>query len=171
MMLFAICAIREVSRSRAVYRGEQYDPDLNLYYLRARYYNPLTGRFLSRDPLNGYINDPATLHKYLYAGGDPVNIMDPTGRGMFDTSQLWFKIVTTVVITAQIWVPVLSEVLECEAEAVAHSPTQRPVFRPFSGKPCTEKIEPPHDDWPEGMPPDNPGPARWPGVGDTGEAP
>jgi hypothetical protein len=24
-------------------RGEQYDPDLSLYYLRARYYNPLTG--------------------------------------------------------------------------------------------------------------------------------
>jgi uncharacterized protein RhaS with RHS repeats len=32
------------------YRGEQYDSDLGLYYLRARYYNPLTGRFLSRDP-------------------------------------------------------------------------------------------------------------------------
>jgi uncharacterized protein RhaS with RHS repeats len=32
------------------YRGEQYDSDLSLYYLRARYYNPATGRFLSRDP-------------------------------------------------------------------------------------------------------------------------
>ena len=31
-------------------RGEQYDSDLGLYYLRARYYNPATGRFLSRDP-------------------------------------------------------------------------------------------------------------------------
>ena len=30
-----------------LYRGEQYDPDLGLYYLRARYYNPSTGRFLS----------------------------------------------------------------------------------------------------------------------------
>ena len=42
--------------SRAAFRrtgnrcGEQYDPDLGLYYLRARYYNPNTGRFLSRDP-------------------------------------------------------------------------------------------------------------------------
>jgi RHS repeat-associated protein len=33
-----------------LYRGEQYDSDLGLYYLRARYYNPSTGRFLSRDP-------------------------------------------------------------------------------------------------------------------------
>ena len=36
-----------------LYRGEQYDSDLGLYYLRARYYNPATGRFLSRDPLEG----------------------------------------------------------------------------------------------------------------------
>ena len=69
-----------------LYRGEQYDPDLGLYYLRARYYNPQTGRFLSRDPEDGNPNDPASLHKYLYAGGDPVNAMDPTGRDLFDTA-------------------------------------------------------------------------------------
>jgi RHS repeat-associated protein len=34
-----------------LYRGEQYDPDLGLYYLRARYYNPVTGRFLNVDPM------------------------------------------------------------------------------------------------------------------------
>ncbi len=34
-----------------LYRGEQYDPDLGLYYLRARYYNPLTGRFM--EPRSG----------------------------------------------------------------------------------------------------------------------
>jgi RHS repeat-associated protein len=63
-----------------LYRGEQFDSDLDLYYLRARYYNPSTGRFLSRDPEDGYTNDPASLHKYLYANGDPVNLADPTGR-------------------------------------------------------------------------------------------
>ena len=63
-----------------LYRGEQYDPDLGPYYLRARYYNPLTGRFLSRDPEDGKPIDPKTLHKYLYAGGDPVNRIDPRGR-------------------------------------------------------------------------------------------
>jgi len=63
-----------------LYRAEQYDPDLGLYYLRARYYNPATGRFISRDPLDGYIDEPATLHKYLYTGGDPVNWIDPSGR-------------------------------------------------------------------------------------------
>jgi RHS repeat-associated protein len=63
-----------------LYRSEQWDPDLGLYYLRARYMNPLTGRFLSKDPENGQITDPKSLHKYLYAGGDPVNTRDPTGR-------------------------------------------------------------------------------------------
>ena len=63
-----------------LYRGEQFDADLGLYYLRARYYNPFTGRFMSRDPEDGKPCDPKTLHKYLYAGGDPVNGIDPRGR-------------------------------------------------------------------------------------------
>jgi RHS repeat-associated protein len=63
-----------------LYRGEQYDSDLGLYYLRARYYNPATGRFLSRDPEDGWAEEPATQHKYLYASGDPANRVDPSGR-------------------------------------------------------------------------------------------
>jgi RHS repeat-associated protein len=58
-----------------LYRGEQYDPDLSLYYLRARYYNPVTGRFLSVDPEAG-----EGQRRYEYAGADPVNGMDPTGN-------------------------------------------------------------------------------------------
>jgi RHS repeat-associated protein len=46
----------------------------------ARFYNPATGRFLSRDPEDGISTDPQSLHKYLYAGGDPVNRLDPSGR-------------------------------------------------------------------------------------------
>jgi RHS repeat-associated protein len=52
-------------------------------YYSARYYNPATGRFLSRDPEDGQPIDPKTLHKYLYAGGDPVNALDPMGREDF----------------------------------------------------------------------------------------
>ncbi len=69
-----------------LYRGEQFDPDLGLYYLRARYYNPITGRFMGRDPEDGDYSDPATLHKYVYAGGDPVNLADPTGRAQAATT-------------------------------------------------------------------------------------
>ena len=63
-----------------LYRGEQFDTDLGLYYLRARQYNPATGRFMSRDPEDGDPDEPASLHKYLYADGEPVNLADPTGR-------------------------------------------------------------------------------------------
>jgi RHS repeat-associated protein len=98
MTLSATCATGEISPSPSYYRAEQYDADLGLYYLRARYYNPLTGRFLSRDPSPDDSDDdddedadftdadgndltiPATLHKYLYTGGDPVSFIDPDGR-------------------------------------------------------------------------------------------
>lgn len=43
------------------YSAEQYDPDLGLYYLRARYYDTMTGRFLSRDPEDGDVSDPKSL--------------------------------------------------------------------------------------------------------------
>jgi len=84
MTTAAICATREFAWSPSLYRGEQYDSDLGLYYLRARYYNPTTGRFMSRDPENGNGLDPKSLHKYLYANGDPVNGLDPTGRGAYE---------------------------------------------------------------------------------------
>jgi RHS repeat-associated protein len=66
-----------------LYRGEQWDPDLSVYYLRHRYYNPLTDRFLSRDPKAGHIGIPRMLHKYLYASGDGVNRVDPRGTEDF----------------------------------------------------------------------------------------
>jgi len=78
------------------YRGEQWDSDLGLYYLRARYYNPITGRFMGRDPEDGKHADPKTLHKYLYAGGDPVNGFDPTGRDEEDYSSISFQRVKAV---------------------------------------------------------------------------
>jgi RHS repeat-associated protein len=85
MTTAAICASREFTWSPSFYRGEQFDSDLGLYYLRARYYNAGTGRFMSRDPEDGEAHDPKTLHKYLYANGDPVNRIDPRGReGLVD---------------------------------------------------------------------------------------
>ena len=48
--------------SNYLYRGEQYDSDLGLYYLRARYYNPLTGRFLSRDPKDFRVPDRGSVN-------------------------------------------------------------------------------------------------------------
>jgi RHS repeat-associated protein len=62
-----------------LYTGEQYTPGIDSYYLRARYYQPATGRFLTADPFTGFIEDPHTLHKYHYTGNNPVNRIDPSG--------------------------------------------------------------------------------------------
>lgn len=63
-----------------LFTGEQYDLDLGLYYLRARYHNPDTGRFWTQDSFEGFSSDPTSLHKYTYCGNNPVNAFDPSGR-------------------------------------------------------------------------------------------
>jgi len=62
-----------------LYAGERFDPDLGLYHLRARAYDTDRGRFTSVDPFPGYVDEPMSLHKYLYANADPVNFIDPLG--------------------------------------------------------------------------------------------
>ncbi|MEJ2742644.1 MAG: RHS repeat-associated core domain-containing protein [Gammaproteobacteria bacterium] len=63
-----------------LFTGEQFDQDLDQYYLRARYYNQATGRFTQQDTWMGVDSDPITLNKYVYANADPVNWTDPTGN-------------------------------------------------------------------------------------------
>jgi RHS repeat-associated protein len=74
-----------------LYSGERFDSSLNLYHLRARYYNMLTGRFETKDPGKescctlrasqvGNIFDPGSLHKYVYTQNNPVNRIDPSGK-------------------------------------------------------------------------------------------
>jgi RHS repeat-associated protein len=70
-----------------LFAGEQFDPDLNLYYNRARYLNTSTGRFWSMDTHEGDDEDPTTLHKYLYTGADPVDLTDRSGND-FDLGSL-----------------------------------------------------------------------------------
>ena len=61
------------------YCGEQFDETTGLYYLRARYMDTSTGRFISQDSYAGSISDPVSLHKYLYANANPVTYTDPSG--------------------------------------------------------------------------------------------
>jgi RHS repeat-associated protein len=66
--------------SSHLFTGEQWDADLGMYFLRARYLNPDTGRFHTRDTYEGRNGEPLSLHKYLYANGNPVMMRDPSGR-------------------------------------------------------------------------------------------
>lgn len=56
------------------YAGEYTDPETGYIYLRARYYDPLNGQFLTRDPLQS-----ATAEPYGYAGSSPTQNRDPSG--------------------------------------------------------------------------------------------
>lgn len=61
------------------YNGEANDAETGLIFLRARYYNPVLGRFLSSDPFGGYQFSSQSLNPYAYVANDPVNLIDPLG--------------------------------------------------------------------------------------------
>lgn len=62
------------------YAGEQQDEGQTEYqYLRARYYDPVIGRFVSRDPLVGNEANPLSLNRYSYSFNNPANFTDPSG--------------------------------------------------------------------------------------------
>ena len=68
------------TQNNYLYCAQQWDPDLGMYYNRARYLNTDTGRFWSSDSTEGNNEDPLSLHKYLYGADDPVNATDPSGN-------------------------------------------------------------------------------------------
>ncbi len=59
--------------------GEATDPT-GRQYLRARWFDPTTGRFNRLDPFAGLAHDPQSLHKYLYTHADPIMGTDPSGE-------------------------------------------------------------------------------------------
>jgi RHS repeat-associated protein len=71
-----------------LYAGEQFDTTSQFYNNRARWYNPLNGRFNRVDPFSGNLYDPQSLHKYLYCHANPVNSIDPTGFFEFSMVEL-----------------------------------------------------------------------------------
>jgi RHS repeat-associated protein len=62
-----------------LFSGEQKDNLLDSYYLRDRFYDASTSRFIRRDSAAGNVTEPLTLQKYIYAHDNPVNLIDPSG--------------------------------------------------------------------------------------------
>ena len=62
-----------------LFTGEQMDDETGLIYLRARYYDPSTGRFITKDPFAGFISDTQSLNRYSYVKNNPGNFIDPFG--------------------------------------------------------------------------------------------
>ena len=69
-----IIEARERVHNRFKYAGEQYDEITGQYYLRARFYNPVIGRFTQEDAYRG-----DGLNLYSYVQNNPVKYYDPSG--------------------------------------------------------------------------------------------
>lgn len=66
------------------FSSQQLDPESGMYYLRARYYDPGTGRFISKDPIKGLQTIPQTQNPYAYALNNPNSNADPSGLWYVD---------------------------------------------------------------------------------------
>ncbi|MCP4284826.1 MAG: RHS repeat-associated core domain-containing protein, partial [Gammaproteobacteria bacterium] len=67
------------SVNRQVFTGQEHDENTGLVYFGARYYDPDTGRFITQDSYLGEPGTPPSLHRYLYAYGNPLFYIDPDG--------------------------------------------------------------------------------------------
>jgi len=68
-----------------LWQGRWYSWDTELYYFRARWYDPITGRWLSKDP----IGIAGGLNQYVFCGDNPVNFRDPWGLWEFSINAGW----------------------------------------------------------------------------------
>ena len=76
----------EQLNNRIRYTGQQYDELTEQYYLRARYYNPVAGRFMQEDVYQG-----DGLNLYAYCGNNPVVYWDPSGYTAWDVFRATIK--------------------------------------------------------------------------------
>jgi len=63
-------------RNSYQFTAREWDRETRLYYYRARYYDPMEGRFISKDP----IGFDGGINVYAYVQNNPVNKIDPTGN-------------------------------------------------------------------------------------------
>jgi RHS repeat-associated protein len=68
------------SANRFAFTGHIYDTETGLYNAKARYFDPKLGRFLTQDSYLGQIDEPPSLHRYLYVYANPTRYTDSTGH-------------------------------------------------------------------------------------------
>ena len=67
------------------YNGEEQNPFTGLQYLRARYYAPQNGGFITQDSFSGVLTNALSQNRYAYAHNNPVNYADPSGHSIWDS--------------------------------------------------------------------------------------
>jgi RHS repeat-associated protein len=78
------------------YSGEFFDKETGLYYLRARYYNPGLGRFISEDSYWGEDKNPLSANLYTYTENNPTRFIDPSGHNKTEVEKIHRSITRTI---------------------------------------------------------------------------
>jgi RHS repeat-associated protein len=61
------------------FTAHRMDADTGLVYMKARYYDPDVGRFLSMDPAPPNLQNGDGFNRYVYANNNPLKFVDPSG--------------------------------------------------------------------------------------------
>jgi len=129
------------------YSGERFDSGLGFYDLRARYYRQSTGRFWTRDPIEGKLCCGLSWNPYLYVKDNAVNRIDPTGR--VDLFEYSYRLPGQILAVTGLVSLVGAELADlfCDIKEALESVPQQPSYPPLpplgaSASPPT--IGPPH---------------------------
>jgi RHS repeat-associated protein len=114
------------------FAGREYDSETGLYYLRARYYDPETGKFIGKDPI-GFAGGDVNLYRYVL--GNPVRYIDPFGLDatqdlLVNTATLfWFAtgLAALTPVTAPA-VPVLGAIAVSATAAEIYRDSKHPLI-------------------------------------------
>ncbi len=74
--------VQETVPNSLRYAGEYWDADTKLQYLRARWYDPATARFIGEDTYEGELTNPLSLNLYAYVHNNPLIYVDPSGHAI-----------------------------------------------------------------------------------------
>jgi RHS repeat-associated protein len=90
------------------------DEDNGLLYMRARYYDPLLGRFITQDPI-GWLGG---MNLYTYVGNNPTNLVDPSGLDWGpEVHKLWKHFVKKATEGTTVIKTVTGEILKRASQA------------------------------------------------------
>jgi RHS repeat-associated protein len=92
------------SQNRVGFTGHFFDTETKLYHAKARFYDPAYGRFLTADTYLGDLDDPPSLHRYLYANANPTRYTDPTGHWSWEAFRAGVKGLPRALAEPAFWV-------------------------------------------------------------------
>ena len=119
------------------YTGREWDKETGLYYYRARYYDPMEGRFVRKDP----IGFEGGINLYNYVESNPINYTDPSGEKV--TIKIWRASSTKSSFTGSIYVA--SDIVSDTFQGYTLEPVRKK--QPVPPGTYKAKLRKDHDPW------------------------